>query len=430
MSDFGYDEAIEYLTTLKGGSINPGLERIRNLLKVMGDPQDDLKIVHVAGTNGKGSLIAFLSSILSMAGYRVGVYTSPAVFTYRERYRIGKRNISEKDLIRGTEIVRASADIMAGKGLDTPSAFEAETALAFWYFKDKACDIVILETGMGGLLDATNVITAPLLSVIASVSFDHMNFLGDTLESIASNKAGIIKSGCPVVSAQQHPEAGEVIKRTAAGKGCELSEVSESAIRDRRVAKASLTQVFDYKNYQKLKISLSGKYQLKNAALAIETVEALRKKGVKITDRAMYAGLEDAKWPGRFEFISHKPDIVIDGAHNEEAAQRLRESIDFYFTNRRVVIIMGMLRDKDLSKVCEYTVGASMCVFTVSTRGSRGLGAIELADTVKTYNQNVTAADSPFEALEMAKAVAGPDGAVVVFGSLSFLKDITAAIKR
>ena len=189
MSDFGYDEAIEYLTTLKGGSINPGLERIRNLLKVMGDPQDDLKIVHVAGTNGKGSLIAFLSSILSTAGYRVGVYTSPAVFTYRERYRIGKRNISEKDLVRGTEIVRASADIMAGKGLDTPSAFEAETALAFWYFKDKACDIVILETGMGGLLDATNVINAPLLSVIASVSFDHMNFLGNTLETIASNKA-------------------------------------------------------------------------------------------------------------------------------------------------------------------------------------------------------------------------------------------------
>ena len=430
MSDIKLEEAIEYLTTLKGGSINPGLERVEGLLKLMGDPQNELKTVHVAGTNGKGSCTAFLSSILSEAGYRVGVFTSPAVFSYRERYRVGKRNISEKDLIRGTEIVRAAAGEMKEKGMDTPSSFEAETALAFWYFKEKACDIAIIETGMGGLLDATNVIPAPLVAVIASISYDHMNFLGDTLEKIAEQKAGIIKKGSLCVSACQHPEAASVIRKTVEEKGCELTEVTEEKIRDRRVAKDSFTQLFDYGEYKKIKITLPGKYQLKNAALVIEAVTALRKCGFGITDRALYAGFEQAIWPGRFERIGRNPDVIIDGAHNEEAAQRLRESIDFYFTNRRIVIIMGMLKDKEYEKVCGIVTPAAQCVFTISTKGPRGLGAIELAETVCRYNKNVTSADSAYEALEMAKAVAGPGGAVIVFGSLSFLGEIKAALKR
>ncbi len=337
MSSAECDAAIEYITTLKGGSINPGLERIADLLETMGNPEKDLRFIHLAGTNGKGSTLAFLYSVLTEAGYRVGRYTSPAVFNYRERFTVGKRMISEKDFVKGTEIVRAAAEEMAEKGKDTPSAFEAETALAFWYFKEKACDIVLLETGMGGRLDATNVIPAPMAAVIASVSYDHMNFLGDTLEKIAGEKAGIIKPGSAVVSAKQHEEAGSVIKKAAEQAKTEYYEVDEGAIKDRKVAKGALYQLFDYKDYKKIKIGLVGKYQLKNAALAIEAAQALRDKGLKITDSALLKGLENAVWPGRFQKVSDKPCVIVDGAHNEEAAERLAESIDYYYTNRNIV---------------------------------------------------------------------------------------------
>ncbi|MCR4617560.1 MAG: bifunctional folylpolyglutamate synthase/dihydrofolate synthase [Lachnospiraceae bacterium] len=431
MSDKKTDEAIEYLTGIKGGSINPGLSRIKNLLDVMGNPQNDLKFVHVAGTNGKGSVCAFISSMLSKAGYRVGVFTSPAVFDYRERFRVGKRNISGADLIKGTDIIRAAIGQMEERKMDLPSSFEAETALAFWYFKEKKCDIVVLETGMGGLEDSTNIIPPPLCAVIASVSYDHMAFLGDSLEKIAEQKAGIIKSGSCVCSASQHREAMTVIEKAAEKNNCTLFTVDEDSIKDRKVAKNSFTQVFDYKEYKKIKIRLLGKYQLKNAALSLEVIDCLKKLDCNISDKAIYEGLEEASWPGRFQILSDDPLTVIDGAHNEEAAERLKDSLLFYFTNRRIIIIMGMLKDKEYEKVSRITTPLAECVFTVETPGNkRALGAIELAETVKHFNKNVTAADSLNEALDMAKMVAGRDGVIIIFGSLSFLGQITELMKN
>ncbi len=429
-TDMSTDEAIEYLTGLRGGSIKPGLDRIEKLLEHMQDPQKKLKFVHIAGTNGKGSVAVFISNILIEAGYRVGIYTSPAVFDYRERFRVGRKNISSNDLVRGAHAVRAAIKEMTETGAESPSSFEAETALAFWYFREKDCDIVVLETGMGGLMDATNIIPSPVCAVFASISFDHMAFLGDTLEKIAAQKAGIIKPGCRVISAHQHDEAGRVIRQAAEKSACVCSEVDESAIRDRRVSKESFSQLFDYKGYKEIKISLAGKYQLKNAALAIETVFSLRESGFHITDAALRRGLEKCVWPGRFQKISDKPLIIIDGAHNEEAAQRLSESIDFYFTKKHIVYIMGMLKDKECDKVCEITADKADLIFTVSTKfGQRSQSSVELAGIIKRYNSRVTAADSVYEALEMAVNTAGRDGVIVIFGSLSFLGKIMELAK-
>ena len=427
MSQAQCREAIEYITSLKGGKITPGLERIASLLEALGNPQTAVRMIHVAGTNGKGSTLSFIAEILKSAGYRVGKYTSPAVLEYRERFAVGDRKISEKDLTEGVALIREKISLMEKENKELPSAFEAETALAFWYFKEKKCDFAVIETGMGGLLDATNVIESPELSVIASVSFDHMSFLGDTLEKIAYQKAGIIKEGCPVVSALQHPEAAGVIEKAAAQKESELTVVKEDMIEDKSSAH-SFTQTFNYGGYKRLKLSVTGKYQLKNAALAIEAVKALRKRGFTIKDSAVYEGLEKMQIFARFQVISQKPCAILDGAHNEEAAVRLAESIDRYFSGRRIIYIMGMLGDKEVEKVCMHTAGKAECIFTVTPHNPRAMSAIELAQTAGRFNQNVTAADSLQEACELALLMAGKDGVIIIFGSLSFLGEISKVI--
>ncbi len=421
MSKSEMSEAIEYLTSLKGGKITPGLERIFSLLELMGNPQEKVRMIHIAGTNGKGSTLTFIAEILKASGYRVGRYTSPAVVDYRERFRVGDRNISESDLIRGISLIKEKISLLQNENKELPSAFEAETALAFWFFNEKNCDFAVIETGMGGLLDATNVIEKPALSVIASISYDHMAFLGDTLEKIAGQKAGIIKSGCPIVSALQHKEAADVIEKTAQEKGSELTVVSEDLINDRSGTSKMLNQTFDYKGYKKLKISLLGKYQLKNAALAIEAVDALKREGIKIKESAVYEGLEKADIFGRFQMISKRPCVIIDGAHNEEAAERLSESIDRYFPDRRLIFIMGMLGDKEVDKVCEIMAGKAEFIFTVTPGNPRAMNAIELAGIAGRFNRNVTSSDSTAEAFEMASLMAGRDGVIICFGSLSFL---------
>jgi len=423
-------EAMEYMIALQGSGIRPGLERIEGLLNRMGNPQKDLKFIHIAGTNGKGSTLAFVSEILKAAGYRVGRYISPTIRDYKERFQINSKQISEAMLVKGVEFLKSTIEDMEAAGEDTPSAFEAETALAFWYFKEKKCDYVTLEVGMGGLLDATNVIPAPLVCVLASISYDHMGFLGDSLENIAAQKAGIIKPGSFVVSQEQHKAAAEVIAKKAAECGCMLSTVDINAIKPERCAgfkdgglnMGRIKQVFSYKNYKRIELSLLGRYQQKNAALAIEAVEALRAQGVRISEEAMRTGLKSTEWVARFQVVADRPCIILDGAHNEEAAERLAESIDFYFTNSRIIYIMGMLKDKEYERVAELTAAKAECIFTLTPQNNpRALSALTLAETIRKYNPKVTAADSPEEALEMASLMAGRDGVIIVFGSLSYL---------
>ncbi len=419
-------EAYEYIESVGNYGIVPGLDSIKELCRRLGDPQKDLKFVHVAGTNGKGSVSAFTAAALKAGGYRVGRYISPVIFEYREKIQVNDSYISRRAMCRGLERIKEACGGMEEKH---PTLFEIETALAFLYFQEKKCDIVVLETGMGGLMDATNVIENTLVAVITSVSMDHMKFLGNTLEEIAEQKAGIIKKGCHVVSLRQEPDAMEVIERKAAEEGCELTVADPSLAGHIRYGLES--QRFDYGDYKGVEISLAGRYQIDNGILALEVLKALAERGFPIREDRLREGFLDAKWPGRFTVIGRKPYFVVDGAHNEDAARRLTESLEFYFAGKRIIYIMGMFRDKEYEKVIGLTHGLADQIITVATPGNpRALSAYELAQAVSRYHPQVTAADSLEEAVEMCYLLAEKEDVIVAFGSLSFLgrlMDIVAA---
>ncbi|MBR6325701.1 MAG: bifunctional folylpolyglutamate synthase/dihydrofolate synthase [Lachnospiraceae bacterium] len=415
-------EAMEYVEELGRAGITPGLERIRELLRRMGDPQDRLRFVHIAGTNGKGSTLAYVSTVLGCAGYRVGRFLSPTIRTYRERIQVGRQPITKAALCEGLELIQEHIRAMQAEGLGSPSLFEAETALGFWYFLQKGCDIVVLECGMGGEQDATNVVETAVVNVLASITMDHMAFLGDTTAAIAEQKAGIFRRGVPVVTASQLPEVMEVIRRRAEELNAPV-HVADAA-EAKHVKYGLAKQTFDYKGYKKLEIALAGSYQIDNAVLAVEVIEALREE-FKISEQALRKGLRETQWPGRFTVLEKKPVFIADGAHNADAARRLAESLDFYFTNKRILFIMGILKDKEYRKIIEITAPYAAQIFTIRTPGNpRAMDALELAREVREVNPNVTVADSVEEAIELTHLMAAPEDVIVAFGSLSFLGSV------
>lgn len=415
-----YTEALEYIDSLKAYGIVPGLDSIKELCRRMKNPQDELRFVHIAGTNGKGSVLAYVSTVLKCAGYRVGRYISPTIFEYRERIQVNERMISKAALCEGLDLIRQICGEMRADGFAQPTPFEVETALAFWYFHKKKCDIVVLETGMGGMQDATNIITSTITSVITSVSMDHMQFLGNTLGEIAYQKAGIIKSGCRVVSMRQDIEAMTAIRETAVQKGAELTIADP--LKASHVKYGVNKQSFDYEGYRKLEIKLAGKFQIDNAVLALETVRSLEQSGFHVGEKAIREGLGAAVWLGRFSVIKKKPLFIVDGAHNADAAQKLADSIEFYFTNKRIIYIMGILKDKEYDKIISETEKYASEIITVTTPDNpRALPAYELAKETAKIHPNVTAADSLEEAVEMSLLLAGPEDVIIAFGSLSYL---------
>ena len=415
-----YEEAKTYLADCNQYSGEFSVEPIRNLLSLLGNPQDQLTFVHIAGTNGKGSVLAYVSTVLKEAGYKVGRYISPTIFSYRERIQVNESYISREDLIRLTEKVKAAGDQLLAEGRQHPTMFEMETAIAFLYFVEQNCDLVVLEVGMGGRLDATNVIRNTTVAVLASISMDHMGFLGNTLGEIAKNKAGIIKPGTLVVSAKQEPEAEEVVKKVSEEKHATLSIVNPEEIKD--VHYGYETQRFSYKNWKDIEISLAGTYQIKNAALALEAVEALRSLGYQLSEETVRKGMKEATWRGRFSVIHKDPVVVIDGAHNPAAATVLKESLETYFKGKNLYYIFGVFADKDYEKVIELTAPLAKQIVTVQTPNNpRALPAEELKKAVEKVNPNVKAAKSVAEAVEEVKAMTTKDDVVIVFGSLSFL---------
>ena len=275
-----YEQAEEYREELSQKGIVLGLESMKCLADFMGNPQNELKFVHIAGTNGKGSVSSFLISILRAAGYRVGSYSSPAVFSQREIIKVNGREISKADYTVGMETIRKAVSKMEAEGRGCPTVFEAETALAFWYFKKKKCDIVVLETGLGGLMDATNIVSTTLAAVITSVSRDHMAMLGNTLEEIAGQKAGIIKNKCYVITPKQKSEVMSVLEKEAKAKNCCLRVADASLAKNIRYGLEK--QSFSYEEYKKLEISLAGTYQIENAIVAVETIKALGEAGISV----------------------------------------------------------------------------------------------------------------------------------------------------
>lgn len=427
-----YTQTLEYIDALKAYGIVPGLSNITELCKRLSDPQEALSFVHIAGTNGKGSVLAYISTVLKCAGYRVGRYISPVIFDYCEKIQVNGRPIARKALCACMDKVKEACEAMAAEGFPHPTPFEAETAAAFLYFKEKACDIVVLETGMGGREDATNLIRNTRAAVLASVSMDHMQFLGKTLGEIAYQKAGIIKNRCYVISAKQEPEAMEAIAGEAAEKDCSLTVTGKAD----KIRYGLEKQKFTYTTasgrcFSDLEITLAGKHQVANAVLAVETIDRLSACGYPVSEKQLRKGLLETNWPGRFQVVAKRPLFILDGAHNEDAAKKLAESIRFYFTNKRIVYIMGILKDKEYEKIIAETYAYADQIITVTPPDNpRGLPAIMLAQAVREYHPRVTAAGSLEEAVEMAYLLTKKEDVVICFGSLSYLGRLTEILEK
>lgn len=422
-----YTEARKFIDEVSTRGSELGLTSITNLLNLLGNPQDDLKFVHVGGTNGKGSLLAYLESILRTAGYQVGRYISPTLFSYRERIQVNGSYISREAFARLLTQVAEAMEQMKAQGMGLPTVFEVETAVSFLYFKETNCDLVLLEVGMGGRLDATNLIKTPVLTALVSISMDHMEFLGNTLAEIAWNKAGIFKDGVPAVSIGQKEEAAEVIRKEAAKKSTSCTFVDKGLFED--VVYGLEEQRFSYKEFKNMVIHLAGLHQIENAALALECIRSLRASGYPVADEAVREGLEKTQWKGRFTIIHREPMVIIDGAHNPDAAERLREAVEQYFPNKKKYYIFGVFSDKEYDKIIDSTAPMADHIFAIETPDNpRALPKEKLVEAVKPVNPSVEAAEDITDAVKKAFAAAGPEDVILIFGSLSFLGEVERTI--
>lgn len=407
-----------------GGAMD--LINIKELMKRLGNPQDQLKYIHVAGTNGKGSVIAYLYTTLMKAGYHVGRYISPSVYSYREKIETEGKPISREKFAEQTTRVAAVIEEMTAEGLAHPTPFEIETAVAFLFFAEEKCDPVILEVGMGGITDATNLITTTELAVLVPISMDHQSFLGNTISEIAEKKAGIIKPGSSVVTIGQETEVLEVIKKTGAEAGADVcvADVSEA-----EVLEADFTgQRFCYKG-EEYTLSLAGSYQTENAVLALEALRILDERGYHTTLEQRKEGLWATRWNGRLTIIHKDPLFIVDGAHNPAAADMLEDSVRKYFKDRRLFFIMGVFKDKDypyiIRKLCPY---AEQILAIETPDNPRALPAEELAKAIRPCNANVRAEKNIPRAVEELFEMAGKDDVILSFGSLSFIGEITRIV--
>lgn len=428
-----YDEARAFLEETKQYGSVLGLAGIQALMEQLSNVQEQLSVIHVAGTNGKGSTCAMLAAILQHAGLRVGRYSSPAVFSYEEIYQINGTPISPTDYAECMEQVKQACDRMVTKGKPHPTPFEIETAAAFLYFAKKKCDIVLLEVGMGGATDATNVIRKPVCAVLTDISRDHMGFLGETIAEIAAVKAGIIKKHTLVVSAEQQPEAMAVIEQTAEKQAAELviadtgriqravynADGMELALRDRETS-----EITEYS------LKLTGAYQVRNALLAVTTAEALQSCGYPITKEDIHEGISQAVWGGRFETIHKAPRIIIDGAHNEDAARQLRATIENCFTNETITYIIGVLADKEHEKILRMLLPYAAKVYTITPDNPRALDGALLCAEAQKYHSDVTNAASVKEAVQQAVKGMDEQGVILAFGSLSYLQEVKEAVNE
>ena len=415
-----YDEALAYIHSVNGTFCIPGLSRIRTLCEGLGNPQSGLKFIHVTGTNGKGSFCEMLTSVLSASGMRIGRFTSPYLRCFNERIAIGDTPIDNDTLCRLTERVRPIADAME----DKPTEFELISALGFLYFKEEKCDAVVLEVGMGGRFDSTNVIECALLSVITGIALDHISFLGDTVEKIAYEKAGIIKNGCPVLSAVTESGPAAVIEKEARAKDAPYKVIDKSAV---TVKKCDLSgTVLDFGDHKDIEISLLGLYQPENAALVLSAIDALRGIGLSIPEDAVKRGMKTAYWPGRFEILRKEaPLILYDGAHNAQGIAAAVKSLCHYFGEQRLTVLTGVLKDKDYRAIGAdlATVGAHAFTFTPSN--PRALDAKTYAQVLIERGIGATACASLKEAYEKAFADAKENGRpLVCLGSLYTYKDL------
>ncbi len=417
-----YESALEYIHAVQWAGHKPGLERTRTLLAALGDPHKKLRFVHVAGTNGKGSTCAMLASCLRAAGYKVGLYTSPFINRFNERIQINGQQIPDEDLVRLVERIRPVADAMR----DIPTEFEIITAIGMLWFAEQGCDIVVLEVGLGGTLDSTNVIEAPECTVITALGLDHVKELGGTLAQIASAKAGTIKCGCPVVSYGGQPEADAVIRRAAAEQNAPLTEVDFNKL---CVIGGKLEALeFSFDGLDQIRLPLVGSYQPYNAAVAITALRVLRQHGWEVSEQAIRTGLETVSWPGRFELLRKAPAFVLDGSHNAHGMRATVQSLRDCFPGEKFVFLVSIMADKDVNEMLELLEPLAKRFVTVAAHTPRAMDAQTLAERIRTGGCPAEAAPS-IEA-GVARAVElGGEGPVCALGTLYFSGDVRVAFE-
>lgn len=421
-----YQEVLSFIGGTKKFGKKLGLERPRRLMGLLGNPQDSLRFVHIAGTNGKGSTAAFLSEIMMDAGYRTGLFTSPFLYEFNERMRIDGKMIADDTLCAVMERVKHAADELEEQGDDYPTEFELVTAAAFCYFAGAKCDIVILETGLGGRFDTTNIIHAPEVSVITSISLDHTQYLGDTLEKIAFEKCGIIKEGGHCVCyGMQPPEALGVITETAKQKNNVFSVWSREELTNLRMSTEGNAFAFRGTDYR---MQMRGEYQIYNAATAICTVQILTERGWRISQENIQNGIAKTRWRGRMETLSEKPLMIADGSHNPDGVRAFARSASVIAGDRKMVCVVAMMKDKDYdSCLLELSHAVQSIVLTTLPR-PRAASCEELTKSAQGRFCEIAAVPDCREAIRLALERAGENGAVFLVGSLYLIGDAKEAI--
>lgn len=418
------EETMSYIHATEWQGSRPGLERITALLAALGHPERRLRCLHIAGTNGKGSTSAMLDAILRAEGYRVALFTSPYLYAFGERMQVDGTPITEEALCRVIEAIRPHVDAMA----DRPTEFELITAAAFYWFAEEGVDLAVIEVGMGGRLDATNVLEAPLLSIVTGISLDHTAYLGDTVEAIAREKAGILRAGTPAVAGAVTPSVRAVLTEEARKRGTAFRFSDPSALSD--VVPTPYGTDFSYRDRQGLHIPFAAIYQPENAALVLEACDALREGGIPLSEEAIRHGLSAVRWPGRFEYLSHGPDVVFDGSHNPEGIAAAHASIKRLYSGR-FLLLTGVMRDKDYTAMIDTLAPDTARVFCVRPDNPRALPAAELAAAWCAAGAEATAYETVDSAMAAALATARSEGLpLFILGSLYLYREAKDAFLK
>lgn len=428
-----YEEALQYISNTNRFGIKLGLETVTRLLELLGNPQENLNIIHVAGTNGKGSVCSFISNILIDAGYSVGLYTSPYLENFTERIRVDQNEIPKEEVANIVNIIDKKISIMLKEGYSNPTEFEIVTAMALYYYNLCNVDYVVLEVGLGGRYDATNVIKESLVSVITSISLDHIGVLGDTISKIAYEKAGIIKNSGTVVVYKQEYEAEEVIREICRKKDAKYIGVDFDSI---EIVRSDInTQVFNYTSstyeYKNLEMKLIGEHQIKNAILAINVIEYLNiHKKINVNIENIKTGLLDTKWPGRIEIIKEAPLFIIDGAHNLDGAKSLAKVLEKNFSDKKETLIIGMLKDKEIDSVLEVLTPYFNKVIVTYPISDRSMEVDDLKIKISNYIEDVVAIKDINDAVNLALKNANKDDVIIAAGSLYMIGAIRTIVKN
>lgn len=427
-----YNEAMAYIQNAYKFGINYGLDRTKKILELLGNPQEKIRCIHIAGTNGKGSITAMTSKILEIAGYKVGMYTSPFIEEFEERIQINGQNIKKDELAiivsRIAEIVQKVVDM----GYEHPTEFEIITCCMFVYFYEQNVDFAVIEVGLGGREDSTNVIT-PLASVITSISLDHMNILGDSIAKIASEKAGIIKDNVPVISYMQVDEAMKVIEDKCSQTNSKLIVADPSFVKEGKIIFNFGTQnlIIDTKNdHYDINLNLLGVHQKLNCNVVINLMECLISQNFKISKQNILDGLKEVHWPARLELMKKNPMVVLDGAHNIDGIRNLTESIKTYFKYDKLILILGILADKQVDEMIDMIVPLADKIIAVSPNSDRAKEADELAKIIKKQNPSCIAIKDYTQAYKTALSHCKEDDLLLIAGSLYLIGDMRKVVKN